>query len=136
LIEKSLIIIITIYAISFSALGFQYVIGDLFGFTITNYRGEEIKSDILDWIDESYLNQLSQNVVTANFTENETAFNKVIDSTIAAAYVGWELVQLITGTYVYNHHYHLGVPPIFIAGMVILYVFLLGRTIIGYIRGI
>lgn len=136
MIEKALIIIIVMYAVSFSALGFQYVIGDLFGFTITNYKGDEVKSDILDWINESYLNTVSTNIVTANFTENETAFNKVIDSTIAAAYVGWELVQLMTGTYVFKLLFLLGVPEIFIAGMVILYIFLLGRTIIGYIRGI
>lgn len=136
MIEKSLIIIFTIYAISFSALGFQYVVGDVFGFTITSFEGKVIRSEILDWIDEAGLNQVSRNIVTANFTENTTAFNKVIDSTIAAAYVGWELVTLMTGTYVFNLLYLLGIPPIFIAGMVILYIFLLGRTIIGYIRGI
>lgn len=125
-----------IYSISFSALGFQYVVGDVFGFTITSFDGRIVKSEILDWINQSYLNTVTRNIVTANFTENTTAFNKVIDSTIAAAYVGWELVTLMTGTYVFNLLYLLGVPPIYIAGMVILYVFLLGRTVIGYIRGI
>lgn len=136
MIEKSLIIIIMIYSISFSALGFQYIIGDIFGFTITSFDGKNVRSEVLDWINESYLNTVTTNIVTANFTENTTAFNRVIDSTIAAAYVGWELVTLMTGTYVFNLLYLVGVPPIYIAGMVILYVFLLGRTIIGYIRGI
>ena len=136
MIEKALIIIIVIYSISFSALGFQYIIGDVFGFTITSLDGTEVRSHILDWIDEDNLNTVTENIITANFTQNTSAFDKVIDSTIAAAFVGWELVTLMSGTYVFNLLYLLGVPPIFIAGMVILYIFLLGRTVIGYIRGI
>jgi len=137
LIEKALIIIIVMYAISFSALGWQFLMGNIFvGYEIKAYDGTVIRSAVLDWINETYLNTVSTNIITANFTQNTTAYDRVIDSTIAAAYVGWELVQLMTGTYIFNLLFVLGVPPIFIAGMVILYVFLLGRTIIGYIRGI
>ena len=59
-----------------------------------------------------------------------------ITLTNLAAFVAWELITLMTGTYIFYIMYLFGVPLIFVLGMTILYGFLLARAIIGYVRGI
>ena len=63
MIEKSLIIITFMYAVSFSMLAGQYVLGDVFGVTITNFEGAEIKSNLLDVISTGTLNSVTGKTV-------------------------------------------------------------------------
>ena len=47
----------------------------------------------------------------------------------------WELAQLLSGTYIFGFLYLLGVPVIFVTILVIIYLALLARAIVGYLRG-
>ncbi len=137
MIEKSLMIIIFMYAVSISVIGGQYVMGDVFGVTLTNFEGVPIESSILGFINEDEINTRAANIVAANYTtQNGDYYNKIETFTTSAAYVAWELITLLTGTYIFNFLYLMGIPLIFVVGLVMLYVMLLARAIIGYVRGI
>ena len=130
MIEKSLYIMIFMYSISFSILGAQFIVGDIMGVTMTDINGDPLKSSILATIQVDQLNTSAQNVIGTNQT------SIVSDPITAAAGIAWELILLMTGTYVFQVAYLLGIPSILIAGMVLLYIILLMRTIIAYLRGI
>ena len=74
--------------------------------------------------------------MSANFQGNSTYFDKVETFTTGAAFVAWELVTLMTGTYIFYIMFLFGVPEIFVLVFVTLYVLLLARAILGYVRGI
>lgn len=123
------------YSVSFAVLAGQYLIGDVFGITLKNYNGDEIRTPLLDVIDQDTLNSVTLSIANANDTRDDTL------SALENAYqvgisVGFDLVMLLTGTYIFNLLWLLGVPPIIIAGMVIIYAILLGRALIAYIRGV
>ena len=117
------------YAVSFGILGAQFV-ADAFGVTITNFEGTAIKSNILSMIDVDALNTSTLNAVNTNQTTITT------DPIIAAAGLALELFLLLTGTYVFNIMILFGVPVIFVSGFVLLYLIMLIRTFIAYLRGI
>ncbi len=118
------------YSASFMMLGTQFVLGDVFGIEIKNWEGTEIKSTILDTVDVDQLNTSATNIIGTNQTSVTT------DPITAAAGIAWELFLLLTGTYVFQVLFLLGVPSIIVAGMVILYIIMLSRTIIAYLRGV
>tara|TARA_B100000029_G_scaffold229937_1_gene227431 strand:- start:7222 stop:7614 length:393 start_codon:yes stop_codon:yes gene_type:complete len=130
MIEKPLYIIIFLYASSFMMLGTQFVLGDVFNIDITNLDGTPVKSTILTTVQIDQLNTSAQNIIGTNQTSVTT------DPITAAAGIAWELFLLLTGTYIFQVLYLLGVPSIIVAGMVILYIIMLSRTIIAYLRGI
>ena len=136
MIEKALIIIIFMYAVSFAVLGGQYVLGDVFNVTLTNYEGTPVKSYILDFVEDGTINTVTANIVNGTYVDNGTAYDRILDFSTSAAYIAWELVQLLSGVYIFNFIYLMGVPLIFVTPLVILYLVVLGRAIIGYIRGI
>lgn len=136
MIEKALIVIIFMYAASMSLLAMQYVLADEFGITMTNIHGEPIESHIVGYINEAELNERLDNITTANFTGNTTYYDRVETFTTSAAFVAWELVQLLTGTYIFNLAFLLGIPIHFVMIITVIYALLLGRAIIGLIRGI
>ena len=121
---------IFMYSISFSILGAQFIVGDIMGVTMTDINGDPLKSSILATIQVDQLNTSAQNVIGTNQT------SIISDPITAAAGIAWELILLMTGTYVFQIAYLLGIPSILIAGMVLLYIILLMRTIIAYLRGI
>ncbi len=118
------------YAASFSLLGTQYILGDVFGITMTNFEGSEIRSNVLDVIDTGSLNTVTGNLNNLNQTTVES------NPITAAAELVWDVLTLLTGTYVFNVLALLGVPNIIIAGMVVIYAVMLFRTLIAYLRGI
>ena len=130
MIEKSLYIMIFMYAASFGILGGQFVLGDVFGIELEDINGDPLKSSILTTIQVDQLNTSAQNVIGTN----QTAVTQ--DPITAAAGIAWELILLMTGTYVFQIAYLLGIPSIIVAGMVLLYIILLMRTIIAYLRGV
>lgn len=136
MIEKALIVIIFMYATSMSILGAQYVLADAFGWTLTNFDGEPIESHLVGFVNEDELNTRTSNVAAANFTGNTTYYDRIETFTTSAAYVAWELITLLTGTYIFNIMWLMGVPIHFVLIFVTLYILLLARAIIGYIRGI
>lgn len=136
MIDKALMIIIFMYAVGFSMLGVQYTLADTFGITMTNMEGTPIKSALHGFIKDDEINERTQNIVSANFQGNSTYFDKVETLTTGAAFVAWELVTLMTGTYIFYIMFLFGVPEIFVLVFVTLYVLLLARAILGYVRGI
>jgi len=134
---KSKALIIWIFMFFFGAMGLvaQYT-ADTIGYTIRTFEGVPIESSILGIIDIDEINIRTVGIVEANFTENTTNFNRVEDSPVSSAFVAWELIQLITGTYIFQLLVLFGVPIIMVTPMVIVYVLLLAYFIWTSIRGI
>ena len=133
--SKAPIIWMFMIFISGAALTVQFVLGDIFGIQFTTPEGDVIKSNILSIIDIDEINLRELNIIEANFTENTTDFNRVEDSAVASAYVAWEALQLVSGMYIFSLMVLFGMPPILVAFLVIVYVFLLGYFIWTAVRG-
>ena len=129
MIEKALIVIVFMYAISFSLLGGQYIM-DIFGITMTTYDGTEVRSSLLAIVDTNELNTVTSELVNVNGTAAG------LDPFGVAAVLTVELLQLMTGTYIFNLLFLFGVPAVFVYGMMVLYALLLFRALIAYMRGI
>lgn len=137
MIEKALMIMIFMYCVSFSLLAGQYFIGDVLGITLTSWSGTPIKSAVLDYINQDQLNEVTQAIAQVNNTRNST-LDAVTESFELGLTIGFELLTLLTGTYIFNLLYLMIGPDslIFIAGLVAVYAILLGRAIIAYLRGV
>jgi hypothetical protein len=134
MIEKPLFMIIVAYIAGFSVLAAQWY-ADMFDITLVNAEGVEIKSNLLAILDPDTLNALESSMAGAQSKSNSTL------SAIENAYniglaIGWDLLTLLTGTYIFNFLLLMGVPAIIIAGLLFVYFIMVGRTIIAYIRGI
>lgn len=133
MIEKALFIIIVMYGASFGVLVAQYIWADVVGITLTSFSGVPIKSAVLEFINTGTINSISSDIINANSTTNSTIVG--IERAFTVGYkVGWDIVTLLTGTYIFNFLYMMGVPVLLIAGMVVIYVLLLARAITSYIR--
>jgi len=134
---KSKALIIWIFMFFFGAMGLvaQFT-ADTIGYTIRTFDGVPLESNILGIIDIDEINIRTTGIVNANFTENTTSYNRVEDPQISSAFVAWELIQLITGTYIFQLLVLFGVDIIMVVPMVIVYVLLLAYFIWTSIRGI
>ncbi len=130
-------VIIWIFMFMFGAMGLvaQYT-ADTIGYTIKNFDGVPLESNILSIIDIGEINLRTTNIVEGNFTANTTNYNRVEDPQVSGAFVAWEMIQLITGTYIFQLLVLFGVPVIMVVPMVIVYVLLLAIFIWTSIRGI
>jgi len=133
--QKALIIWIFMFFFGMSGLVVQFIAADVFGITIKNFEGVPLQSNILSIIDLDDINLRTTNIINANFTENTTAFNRVENPEISSAFVAWEVIQLITGTYIFQLLILFGVDTIMVTGMVIVYVVLLAYFIWTAVRG-
>lgn len=125
------------YATGFMMIGFEYSIGQVYHVELVSLvDGQPINTSIVGYLQEDNFNQHTQNIVSANYTTNSTYFDKIETFTTGAAFVAWELVALMTGTYPMYIMLLLGVPQWFVAMFVVLYILLLARSIIGWVRGI
>lgn len=125
----------TMYALSFAVLIGQYVWADVFHITLVGFSGTPLKNAILTTIQTDTLNQVSLQIFSANATTNSTITG--IERAFTVGYtVGWDLITLLSGTYIFNFIYAMVGPSslIFITPIVALYVFLLARAIMSYIR--
>ncbi len=138
MIDKALIIVFVFYALGFMMVGFEYSLAQSYHVTMVSpLTGEEIPpSSIVGYMQNAEFNETTGEIVTANFTSNSTFYNKVETFTTGAAYVAWELVGLMTGTYIFNIMLLMGLPVWFVTAFIALYILLLARAIIGYVRGI
>lgn len=138
------------YSASLSIVGVQVILGnvydiqmttivdvyDITGETVTISAGSPITLTIAGFLSESTFNQRTTNIVNANFTGNTTFYSRIETFTTGAAFVAWELVQLLSGTYIFNFLYLMGMPLVFVIAFLMLYLLLLARAIIGLVRGI
>ena len=142
MLENALSIMIFMWATSFSVLGIQYVVGDVAGVEIENYQGQPVKSSILSMLNQQETNRIIANIAEGQYVNedgtpaNTTYYDRVETYGVAAAAVGWELVNLLLGTYILSFLATLGVPIIFVTAIAALYFLLLARAIVGYIRGV
>ena len=137
MLDKSLMVMIFMYSVSFAVLTGQYVLADSFGITLQAADGTSLESHILDLIREGEINEMTASIVAGTYTDEDgLVHDRIIDFNISAAYVAWELVQLLSGTYIFNLLYVFGVPIIIVTGIVTIYLFLMARTIIGLLRGL
>ena len=132
MIEKSLIVVLFIYAVSFSLLGAQFIWGDVFHVTMTDFNGQPFKHNLINDINIDTINS-----VTGPLAANGTStILTTADYLGKVANIGLDLFELVTGTYIFDLLFQLGVPLIFITGFLTLYLFLLVRSILGWVRGI
>ena len=124
------------YAASLSIIGVQTVIANVYDIELTNLEGVPITSSIVGFLSEETFNQRTINIVNANFSTNTTFYNRVETFTTGAAFAAWELVQLLSGTYIFNFLYLMGMPLVFVIAFLMLYLLLLARAVLGYVRGI
>lgn len=137
MIDKALIIIIAMYAVGFGIYGIQLTLATEYGITMVSpVTGEPIQTALGGYIQEDEFNERTERIRNAAYTTNSTYFDKVETFTTAAAFIAWELVELMAGVYIFHIMYMMGVPFPFVALAITLYVLLLARAIIGYIRGI
>ena len=131
-------IILFMYAASISYLTVEYAFVDVFHLTVTNYNGQELNGGLVStWLNIDNFNTKTGLIVTGAYTPiNATYYDRVETFTTAAAAVAWNLIGLLTGMAILNLVLFLGVPPIFVAGIGVLYTLLLARTIIALIRGV
>lgn len=118
-------------------VGMEYTLGNVYHVEMVSpVTGLPIESAIVGYLQEDELNTRTANIVSANFTGNSTYFDKIETFTTGAAFIAWELVTLMTGTYIFWIMGLFGVPTWMITMFVALYVLLLARAILGYVRGI
>lgn len=133
--DLALVMVIGMYALSLMLIGFEYSFSQLAGVDMTSpVTGEPMGSLVVGYLQEAELNDRSSAIVTANFTTNSTFYDRVETSITGAAFVAWELIQLLSGTYIFNVLQLLGVPIWLINVIITIYILLLARLIVGYIQ--
>jgi hypothetical protein len=99
--------------------------------------GQPLKPIIVGWLNGGNFNEITLRASQGAYTNSDqSAFDKVLNFSTAAAHVGWDLVLLLTGVYIFSLVYYVGVPIIFVSGITMIYYFFLIRAIVGYIRGV
>lgn len=133
MMEKSMMAIMFVYAISIGFLGLQFVVFDVFHSQMTNFQGVPLKNNIIQDIGVSTINNVSG---ALGHNSTQTIAQAAAQYAAAVANIAIDLIMLITGLYIFDIMLQLGIPSIFIIGFVILYLFLLIRSIVGWVRGI
>ena len=137
MIDKALMIIIFFYAAGLMFIGMEASLGSLYGIQIVSpVDGTPVTTNISTMLVEAEFNTRTQSITTANYTGNSTFYDRVETFTTGAAFVAWELIQLMTGTLIFNIMLLFGVPAWLVTLFVTGYILLLARAIIGYVRGI
>lgn len=123
------------YAISIAFLTVEYTLVDVMHVEVENYRGETLNGTLVStYMNMDTFNAQTLLIINGTFNENTTDYNRVETSVTAAAAVAWNLIILLSGTYIFTIMYFFGVPIPLVIGMVILYIFLLARAIFGYVN--
>lgn len=138
-VDKALIVIIFMYAVSTTVLAGQFLIGDVFGFTLVSpVTNVPMKSTLLGITNLNFFQSLEQN---ATQQQRPTIFSQVCPSCVTLANqvgfwgnVFWEVFLLLTGTYIFQVLVFFGVPGIIVIIILIPYYILLFRAVIGYVK--
>ncbi len=147
--EKALWIIISMYAVSFAFAGIQFAVGDIMDVVLIDSTGDplvegtgtcgvggvgtgtETDCGVMGATNLTGTGGLSEKTGEI-VNSNEATITASVSSYLTIA---WTLFTIITGTYVFNILLLAGMPPIFVAGIVILYVVLAGRAFVYYLTG-
>lgn len=131
------------YAVGFLVYGGQYLFADPFGFKLQAYS-YDAATNSFSWKDlkstmdsQGILGLTNVNTIQANITASSQQRSSIVSNPVGTAgSIASETFLLATGLTVFNLLLILGVPSIIVAPLIVLYGFLVARTIIGYIRGI
>ena len=130
MIDNALVVIIFMYVLSFSFLGVQYMLADTLGITMTSISGETLRPNILASTNIDRLDAIARDA-------SDTSVDAIEDNPVlAAASIAWDILQILTGTYIFTVLLLLDIPHIFVSMIVIIYTLLMVRTVIAYLRGI
>jgi hypothetical protein len=131
--DKALLVWLFMLSISIGIAVAQFVYADAYGIVLRGSDGLPLKDITQQIANAGTQNRLLQDANTLNATNIGAnpvgTASGIIDISVS-------LVELISGTYVFDILLHLGVPVIFVGGMILLYIALLGRSILGFIRGV
>ena len=134
-----------LWLMSFIAIGVQYTFGDVFGVNLTimctdslvmdcnDLYGQPMKGYLIGYVEQAKIKEILQGSLSGT---NGGVIDRIVESVQAAAYVGWNIIGLLTGTTAFTFLWFLGVPSIFIIGFIFVYAIFLIRAIVGYIRGV
>lgn len=155
MIDKALIIVIVMYSLGLMIIGFELTIGQQYGIPLLGFVTDNneflsddvtpnpnfgqrivLNSAIVGFLQESEFNAYTDNITSANFTSNSTFYDRVETGITGGVFVAWELLQLMTGTYIFNILLLFGVPSWLVTLFVTIYILLLARAIVGYVKGI
>ena len=151
MIDKAWVVIIFMYILSFTFMGVQYALADVLHFQLTTMMdvynpitkvtipaGTEMRPYFQGYSNYGTLNNVATRVTSGdNYSTSDNSFyDKVVTSTIAAAFIGWDVITLLSGMGIFSLLFLFGIPYIFVIGIEIVYVFFLIRTIIALIRGV
>jgi len=107
------------YALSVMLLVGQWTIADVFGVTLTDFYGNPLKGTTLSLINQGSGNTIQQNATCSSLTCIITNVTNTTSNQIS------QLIQLFTGTLIFNVLYYLGVPAIMVTAMVFIYIIFL-----------
>ena len=135
---------IGMWTFTFMFIGLQYLVGDVFQYDIPinctdgemfrcdEYVGKPIKSYLVGYINLAQITDL----LSDSLTGSDGTFDRVIGFALAAAYVAWNLIAILSGFTIFSLLWFLGVPFIIVTGVGIIYAVFLARAILGYVRGV
>jgi hypothetical protein len=141
--DRALWMMIGMWMATFVTLGGQYIYGDVLRQDLVinctdsipmdcdSIKGEPMKAYLVGYIDLANINSILSNSLAG--TDGGT-IDRLLQSVVAAAYVAWNVVALLSGTYIFTFLYFLGIPTVFVVGIALVYAILLVRAIVGYIR--
>jgi len=138
------------YIASFTFIGIQYTLGDYLNHDmvtmvavydpinqVTTPAGTKINTIVSDVANLGTFNTVSERITGGTYSNADaSAFDRAINFTVAAAYIAWDAILLLTGTQIFTLIFMMGVPYIFVMGFVIIYILFLIRTAIALIRGV
>ena len=137
MIDKSIMLILTMYALMIGFLTVEFMINDVLHTNFVNANGDVLEPTLVTtWLNLENFNTISQEMVNGTFNQNTTFYNKVETYATAGAAVAWNFVALLTGLQMFSVLAFFGVPLPLVTGLAMLYVFLLARTIIGLLQRI
>jgi hypothetical protein len=131
--DKAMIVWLFMLSISIGIAVAQFVYADAYGVVLLDKDGKPLKDIILLLTNTKTQNELLGQTNSLNSTSIQS---NPLGVASAISTIAVTLVELVCGVYVFDILWHLGVPLIFVSGMVLLYVALLGRAILGWIRGV
>src|ERR1700686_2938087 len=91
---------------AFGLLGAQYVFADVFGVTMVSpVTGQPMKSALLSYFKIGNINTIGLNVTSNTRTQIVSNINQFLG-------IVWDIIQILTGTYVFNLFNLMGIPAI------------------------
>jgi hypothetical protein len=147
MIDRALWMMLGMMILTFTFLGLQYLVGDVFGKTMpiqctdgdlvfwkcSDYYGKPLKTYLIGYLDMGKITTLLS--ASLDGTDGGT-INRIVGFALAAAYVAWNLIAILSGITIFQLLWFLGVPIIIVTGIALVYYIFLARAILGYVRAV